>query len=409
MKQLLTAIFCFCFLFGISQFKDDDVKYRTVFAEDLCKTLEQNAGYLLLDVRSEAEFNDTSSASPALNLGHLKNAHNINVNQLPQRWKELAPYKNKPVFVYCYSSQRSRRAARLLADSGFTQIYNINGGMSNFYAQGIPPASCTDEILVSNLPYKIISPKQLAASTTNYLVIDLRNSADLLGKKSEGTSIVVADERSKILGRFTNAITIPFDRLKTQMPAKTDRPVLLVDESGSQSPLAARMLLGMGFKNVSILFNGMEEWLKYITNATEKPNIGWATFSSYRMLAPEEFNKWMLERKSFRLVDIRPSEQFLNKSKNSLQNTGRIRNAVNIPYSELAALSMPPANDDPIVVYGYNSENEVFLAAAWLTKQGHRNVYVLQGGIWNLRWASANLKNKIHLTSWVVDVPAENQ
>ena len=401
MKQLLPAIFCFCFFTGSSQFKEDNVKYKTVFPEDLCKTLKDNPGYILLDVRSEGEYRDTLSSSPALNLGHMQNAMNVNVSQLPQRWKELSAYKDRPVFVYCYSSQRSRRASKLLADSGFTKIFNINGGIGNFYAQDIQLYPCDNYSLVTNLPYKIVSPKQLAQSKANYYIIDLRSDSAFTGKS--------LSERAKTLGRFSGAVNMPFEKFQSGALEVRDKPVLLVDEFGAQSPVAAKILLQKGFKDVSILFNGMDEWLKYITNTTEKPLIEWKTFADYRMLSPAEFAKWMGEKKSFKLVDVRPREQFLNQSKNSWQNIGNIRNALNIPYSELATLPMPPVKSEPLVLYGFNSENEIFSAAKWFRDQGHRNVYVLQGGIFNVRWASHNLKNQKHLSDWVVNVPAENQ
>jgi rhodanese-related sulfurtransferase len=320
---------------------------------------------------------------------------------LPQRWKELSAYKDKPVFVYCWTSQRSRRAAQLLADSGFTKIFNINGGLSNFYIQGIQSDPCANYSLISNLPYKIVSPKQLAGSKNDYHIIDLRSDSAFTGKS--------LDEKTKMLGRFADAVNIPFAKFQANIPSGINKPVLLVDESGAQSPVAAKMLLEKGFKDVSILFSGMDEWLRYISNTNEKPNIQWTSFSNFKMLSPDEFSKWMAEKKSFKLIDVRPREQFLNQSKNYWQNIGNIKKAVNIPYSELSALSMPPVNSEPVVIYGFNSESEIFNAAKWFRNQGHKNVYVLQGGIWNLRWASHNLKNKMELNDWVVNVPPENQ
>src|SRR5438876_142207 len=99
-----------------AQFKTDNVKYTTVFPEELCKTLMANQGYALLDVRSQGEFDDTLASSEDLNIGHIKDAVHIDIRQLPQHWKELLAYKDKPLFIYCSHSQRSRRASRLLAD-----------------------------------------------------------------------------------------------------------------------------------------------------------------------------------------------------------------------------------------------------------------------------------------------------
>src|SRR5437868_4231255 len=109
MKRSFFLLLSFASLTVQAQFKADNVKYTTVFPEDLCKTLMASKGYLLLDVRSPGEFDDTSSAN-GLNIGHLKNATNINITQLPQRVQEISSYKDQPVFIYCSHSQRSRRA-----------------------------------------------------------------------------------------------------------------------------------------------------------------------------------------------------------------------------------------------------------------------------------------------------------
>lgn len=404
MKQLLIAASLLCMFFSHAQFKADNVKYKTVFPEDLCKTLQANPGYVLLDVRSDGEFFDTLSGSPALNIGHLQNALHINITQLPQRWKELSQYKDKPLFIYCSHSQRSRRASRLLADSGFTNIFNINGGLTDFYAQGIESDPCSNYSIVRNTSYKIVSPKQLMDNIkkgASYFIVDIRKDSIF-----NGTTL---SESSKMQGRFAMAANIPFSQWKENDFAFPQKPILIVDEFGSESPVAAKMLMDKGFKDVSVLFNGMDEWVRYTTNTSEKPLVKWNSFIDYNMLAPDEFNKWMKDNKKFALVDVRSKEEFSNQSKNYWQNIGQIKNAMNLPYSELANRSGLPPKSDPVVVYGFNSGNDVFGAAKWFSDQGYQKVYVLQGGIWNLRWASHNLKNKAYLNDWVVNVPPENQ
>jgi rhodanese-related sulfurtransferase len=385
-----------------AQFRKDNVTYKTVFPEDLCKTLQANPGYIILDVRSDGEFYDTMSSSPGLNIGHIKNALHIDIRQLPARWKELIAYKEKPLFIYCSHSQRSRRASRLLADSGFSKIFNINGGLTNFYAQGIQADPCNNYEIVSSIAYKIISPKQLVGSKSNFYIIDLRSDSIFNG--------TTTDEEAKAEGRFTNAINIPFRKFKDDPNINLpDQPILLVDQYGAQSPVAAEMLLNKGYKNISILFNGMDEWITYITDAGQQPAVPWKNFSDFSMLSPDEFNTWMKENKKISLIDVRPQDQFNNKSKNYWQNLGQIKNAVNIPYSELSDASGLPPKSNPIVVYGFNGENEIFNAAKWFKEKGYENVHVLRGGIWNLRWESHNFKNKMYLNDWVINVPAENE
>src|SRR5687768_5375522 len=141
-RLICLPLLCFA-LSARAQFKDDNVKYKTVFMEDLCETLKNNPDYLLLDVRSRGEFADTSS-SGYLNIGHLKNAINIDINELGPRLKEIRDAVNKPVFIYCSHSQRSRRASTLLADSGFAKIFNINGGLTTFNLLKETGMPCSD-------------------------------------------------------------------------------------------------------------------------------------------------------------------------------------------------------------------------------------------------------------------------
>ena len=71
-----------------SQYKYDNTTYKTIFLNELCDALERNPGHLLLDVRSKGEFYDTST-SASLNIGHLKGAVNMDINDMEKRWKEL--------------------------------------------------------------------------------------------------------------------------------------------------------------------------------------------------------------------------------------------------------------------------------------------------------------------------------
>ncbi len=90
--------------------------------------LISNVDPFILDVRTAGEFSD----------GHLKDAHLVPVQVLQEKLGELAAYKDKPVFVYCRSGNRSTVAARLLIDHGFTSVTNLNGGIKAWTAAGLP-------------------------------------------------------------------------------------------------------------------------------------------------------------------------------------------------------------------------------------------------------------------------------
>ena len=404
MFRIISGVLLLIAATASAQFKADNVKYKTVFPEELCKTLMANQDYTLLDVRSQGEYDDTSTAG-GLNIGHVKNSLHIDIRELPKRWKELLAYKDKPLFIYCSHSQRSRRASRLLADSGFTKLYNVNGGLTDFYNQGIESNPCQGLEIVTTVPYKILSSKELNANVKqgkSYYIIDLRSDSIFRG---------ISTEKTKAEGHFTDAVNVPFDQLKTGSPINIpSRPILLVDEYGDESPEAARLLIEKGFKDVSILFDGMDGWVDHTTNTTEKPAVKWTRNISYTLLAADDFNKMVAGKKELTLVDIRTKDEFNNASKNYWQNIGQIRGAMNIPFAELkTSSSLPQSKDAPIVVYGFNAQPEIFEAAKWLKDKGYKNVSILQGGIWSLRWTSHNIKGKADLNNLVTNVPPENE
>jgi len=82
----------------------------------------------VIDVRDIAEFE----------VGHIKSAKNIPLNDLSNRMTELEKQKANPVIVVCASGTRSATAVAMLTRAGFTQAVSMDGGMSAWQAQGLP-------------------------------------------------------------------------------------------------------------------------------------------------------------------------------------------------------------------------------------------------------------------------------
>ncbi len=77
----------------------------------------------LIDVREDNEFRQ----------GRIVGAKNISVGQIGQKLDQIA--KDKPVFVYCRSGMRSKQAAKILSRNGYSQIFNLNGGIMAWSGQ----------------------------------------------------------------------------------------------------------------------------------------------------------------------------------------------------------------------------------------------------------------------------------
>ena len=80
------------------------------------KEYEGVAGAVLLDVRTPQEYRE----------GHIPESKNVPLQAL-EGVKQVVTKMDTPVFVYCYSEGRSRQAAKLLAQMGYTNIKDIGG------------------------------------------------------------------------------------------------------------------------------------------------------------------------------------------------------------------------------------------------------------------------------------------
>jgi rhodanese-related sulfurtransferase len=83
---------------------------------------------LLLDVRDETEFA----------AGHMRDAKNIPLKQLPARIVELEKFKAKTVIVVCNSGVQSSKATTQLKNAGFNDVHGMEGGLTAWQAQGLP-------------------------------------------------------------------------------------------------------------------------------------------------------------------------------------------------------------------------------------------------------------------------------
>lgn len=85
-----------------------------------CRTTK---GAILLDVRSEEEYRG----------GHIGGSRNIPVEKISNA-ENLLHDKSAPLFVYCLSGARSRKAVSKLRKMGYTEVYNI-GGIEQYTGQ----------------------------------------------------------------------------------------------------------------------------------------------------------------------------------------------------------------------------------------------------------------------------------
>ena len=100
----------------------------TIPVDEFDKKLSETKDVQLVDVRTPEEYQE----------GHLKNALNYNINgsDFDNQLSKLD--KTKPVMVYCLAGGRSAEAADIMEKKGFTEVYNMQGGIMKWNAANKP-------------------------------------------------------------------------------------------------------------------------------------------------------------------------------------------------------------------------------------------------------------------------------
>lgn len=86
------------------------------------QVLDSESDPQIIDVRTVKEFKE----------GHIRNSQNICVSDDNFEERASALDKNKPVYVYCRSGKRSAKAAEILKEMGFKEVYDLDGGYLNW-------------------------------------------------------------------------------------------------------------------------------------------------------------------------------------------------------------------------------------------------------------------------------------
>ena len=158
-RTITITVFLFTlFLASCTKTQTQDAKTLlsvTEFSEKL-KTVEQAQ---LVDVRTPDEYMG----------GHLANAVNIDYRNSNFQEQVSKLDKSKPVFVYCLSGGRSASAAQFMRSSGFSEVYEMDGGMISWRNAGLPESTNVNEAQSSGMSLKEFQNKVAA---NNIVLVD---------------------------------------------------------------------------------------------------------------------------------------------------------------------------------------------------------------------------------------------
>lgn len=222
---------------------EDDVSSAIVpiSVDEAYEAYNSGGDYIFLDVRSEDEYKG----------GHIKGAVFISIAELKGRLGELP--EGRPIIAYCNGSTcgRSERAAEILVENGFSEVYNMAGrGIDEWIEKGYPSEQTEEETAAAGdtAEVQLISVEEVYEIITggeDYFILDVRNQDEYDEAHIEGVTL------------------IPVDTLETRLnELPEDRPIIVYCKIGGRSAAAAEILVNNGFTEVYDMGGGITEWME---------------------------------------------------------------------------------------------------------------------------------------------------
>ena len=119
MKKLFFLLLVLMMLSACGQAKENgqEAVYVNITAEEAKQIMDTEEGYIILDVRTQEEYDQ----------GHISGAVLIPNTEIEERAEEELPDKDQLILVYCRSGNRSKKAAQILGELGYTNIKEFGG------------------------------------------------------------------------------------------------------------------------------------------------------------------------------------------------------------------------------------------------------------------------------------------
>ncbi len=233
-KFILLAIIAICLgIAGFAEAQHDSIPTLNV---QTFKSLKDKAGKIILvDLRSVLECMDAKIPG-ALCMSCNDEKAISTISSLAKDSKIVFYAESKSVFSDCNLINRA-------AVHGFSSAYILDGGLPAWRKAGYPVVT---EKRIVRVHSRAVNPGKFPAwlqQTKNPLVIDIRSA------------------KTYATGHLDGALNFPLTKLHAQYAdIPFDRTLLIVDEDGTQSFMAASYLAGKGFLNTARLKGGMANY-----------------------------------------------------------------------------------------------------------------------------------------------------
>ena len=117
MKKLLPIFITALLLVGCAAHTEREGSYRQITMDAAVAVMEEEEGYIILDVRTAVEF-DEKHIPGAINIPN----ETIGTDAIPE-----LPDKDQLILVNCRSGNRSKQASEKLMKLGYTNVVEFGG------------------------------------------------------------------------------------------------------------------------------------------------------------------------------------------------------------------------------------------------------------------------------------------
>ena len=116
MKRIIPILMALLLLSGCAT-QSAEKTYRQITMEEAVTMMEEETGYIILDVRTAQEYSEKHIPG-AINIAN----ESIGTEDIPE-----LPDKDQLILVYCRSGNRSKQASEKLVKLGYTNIVEFGG------------------------------------------------------------------------------------------------------------------------------------------------------------------------------------------------------------------------------------------------------------------------------------------
>ena len=119
MRKMVVLLLAMIVFSACGQEKENDREavYMNITAEEAKQIMDTEEGYIILDVRTQEEYDQ----------GHIPGAILIPDTEIKAEAENVLTDKAQLILVYCRSGRRSKLAAESLVELGYTNIKEFGG------------------------------------------------------------------------------------------------------------------------------------------------------------------------------------------------------------------------------------------------------------------------------------------